>query len=345
MSGPDNILNPGFIDDAAVEGQLRPRNFREYIGQKKVVSNVRIAIEAARHRREALDHVLLYGPPGLGKTTLAMVIATEMGVNIRCTSGPTIEKRGDLAAILTNLEPLDILFIDEIHRLHPAIEEILYPAMEDFTLDLIIGEGPSARSVRIDLPRFTLIGATTRLGLLTSPLRARFGLVHRLEFYSEDEVAIILEQSARVLGVDATPDGVHEIGRRSRGTPRIANRLLRRVRDFVQVRSHGVIDADNARQAFHLLDVDENGMDDVTRTLMLVLLEKFGGGPTGINTLAAATGEEKDTIEDIYEPFLIQKGFLERTPRGRVATIHAYQYFGKEPPLNLRAQQKTLFKE
>lgn len=332
MSDPDHILDPALHDEDQIEGQLRPRTLREYIGQKKVVTNVTIAIEAALGRRDALDHVLLYGPPGLGKTTLAMVIAAGMGVNIRTTSGPAIEKRGDLAAILTNLEKHDILFIDEIHRLHPAIEEILYPAMEDFNLDLIIGEGPSARSLKIDLPPFTLIGATTRLGLLTAPLRARFGIVHKLEFYTDEELSIILERSARLLCVDATPEGIGEIARRARGTPRIANRLLRRVRDFVQVRSHGRITAENSAEAFQLLDVDENGMDDVTRVLILTLIDKFNGGPAGINTLAAATGEEKDTIEDIYEPFLIQKGFLERTPRGRLATPLAYRYFHRTIP-------------
>jgi len=343
MESPDRILTPYCTVDDSIERQLRPRIMAEYIGQKKVVTNITIAIEAARARSEALDHVLFYGPPGLGKTTLATVIASEMGVNIRTTSGPTIEKRGDLAALLTNLEPHDVLFIDEIHRLHPSIEEILYPAMEDFTLDLIIGEGPSARSVRIDLPHFTLVGATTRLGLLTAPLRARFGIVHRLDFYQEDEIRSIVRQSARLLGVEATVEGIAQIARRARGTPRIANRLLKRVRDFVQVRAEGRIDGPGAMAAFELLEVDENGMDDVTRHLLCTIVEKFDGGPVGINTLAAATGEEKDTIEDIFEPYLIQQGFLERTPRGRQATLQAYRYLKKDVPPDAAANQKKLF--
>jgi len=338
MKEPSGILTPQRTEEELNEAQLRPRLLQDYTGQRKVTANVQIAIEAAKARREALDHVLLYGPPGLGKTTLAMVIASEMGVSIRTTSGPAIEKRGELAAILTNLEPYDLLFIDEIHRLHPAIEEILYPAMEDHTIDIIIGEGPAARSMQIPLPPFTLVGATTRLGLLTSPLRARFGLVHKLEFYEVDDLVTILDRAARILNVEATPERIREIARRSRGTPRIANRLLKRVRDFVQVRSHGRIELANTEEAFRLLDVDANGMDDVTRNLLTVLVEKFSGGPVGIGTLAAATEEEKDTIEDIYEPFLIQQGFLERTARGRVATPNAYRYLGK--PV---AGQKKLF--
>ncbi|HNR38422.1 MAG TPA: Holliday junction branch migration DNA helicase RuvB [Acidobacteriota bacterium] len=337
------IFNPNRTEEELLEVQLRPRAFVDYIGQRKVTENVGIAIEAAKGRKEALDHTLLYGPPGLGKTTLAVVIASEMGVNLRTTSGPAIEKKGDLAAILTNLEPMDILFIDEIHRLHSTIEEILYPAMEDSSIDLIIGEGPSARSVPIPLPPFTLIGATTRLGLLTAPLRARFGIVHRLEFYEDDDLYIILQRSARILNVPATEDGLREIARRARGTPRIANRLLKRVRDFVQVRSHGTIDRDNACAAFRMLDVDDSGMDDVTRNLIEVIVDKFGGGPVGINTLAAATEEEKDTIQDIYEPFLIQKGFLDRTPRGRMATALAYRYLGRPVPAGLPDNQKKLF--
>ncbi|HOT01827.1 MAG TPA: Holliday junction branch migration DNA helicase RuvB [Acidobacteriota bacterium] len=337
------ILNPNRTEEELLEVQLRPRAFIDYIGQRKVTENVGIAIEAAKGRKEALDHTLLYGPPGLGKTTLAVVIASEMGVNLRTTSGPAIEKKGDLAAILTNLEPMDILFIDEIHRLHSTIEEILYPAMEDSAIDLIIGEGPSARSVPIPLPPFTLIGATTRLGLLTAPLRARFGIVHRLEFYEDEDLYIILQRSARILNVPATEDGLREIARRARGTPRIANRLLKRVRDFVQVRSHGTIDRDNACAAFRMLDVDDSGMDDVTRHLLEVIVDKFGGGPVGINTLAAATEEEKDTIQDIYEPFLIQKGFLDRTPRGRMATALAYRYLGRPVPAGVPDNQKKLF--
>jgi len=338
MKEPSGILTPQRTEEELNEAQLRPRLLQDYTGQRKVTANVQIAIEAAKARREALDHVLLYGPPGLGKTTLAMVIASEMGVSIRTTSGPAIEKRGELAAILTNLEPYDLLFIDEIHRLHPAIEEILYPAMEDHTIDIIIGEGPAARSMQIPLPPFTLVGATTRLGLLTSPLRARFGLVHKLECYEVHDLVTILDRAARILNVEATPERDREIARRSRGTPRIANRLLKRVRDFVQVRSHGRIELANTEEAFRLLDVDANGMDDVTRNLLTVLVEKFSGGPVGIGTLAAATEEEKDTIEDIYEPFLIQQGFLERTARGRVATPNAYRYLGK--PV---AGQKKLF--
>lgn len=328
---PKGILNPQRLEDEQYEVQLRPRTLQEFIGQPKVVANVRIAIEAARQRREAMDHVLLYGPPGLGKTSLAMIIASELGVNIRTTSGPAIEKKGDLAAILTNLEACDVLFIDEIHRLHPAIEEVLYPAMEDFSLDLIIGEGPSARSVPIPLPPFTLVGATTRFALLTKPLRDRFGIVHRLDYYTEDDLSVILRNSARILGLEADPAALSDIARRSRGTPRIALRLLKRVRDFVQVRSHGKIDLENVAEAFRLLDVDPRGMDDVTRHLLGVLVNKFGGGPVGIKTLSAATGEEEDTIEEIYEPFLIQQGFLERTPKGRLATAAAFRYLGVEP--------------
>ncbi|MBP7868355.1 MAG: Holliday junction branch migration DNA helicase RuvB [Acidobacteria bacterium] len=343
MKPPNPVLDPHLTDDDPIEGQLRPRRLTEYIGQRKVVENVTVAIQAARARREALDHVLLYGPPGLGKTTLAGVIAAELGVNIQTTSGPVIDKRGTLAALLTNLQPNDVLFIDEIHRLQPAIEEILYPAMEDFTLDIVIGEGPSARSVCLTLPPFTLVGATTRLGLLTSPLRGRFGIVHRLEFYPEADLEVIVRNSARILSVEADADGVREIARRSRGTPRIANRLLKRVRDFAQVRSHGAIDAANAAEAFRLLDVDENGMDDMTRELLSTLVDKFSGGPVGLNTLAAATGEEPDTIEDIYEPFLIQCGFLDRTPRGRVATPEAYRYLKRPVPERWGGGQARLF--
>jgi Holliday junction DNA helicase RuvB len=304
----------------------------DYIGQDRVRDNLQVSIAAARGRREALDHVLLYGPPGLGKTTLAYVIGTEMGVPVRATAGPVIEKPGDLAAMLTNLQEHEVLFIDEIHRLPPAIEEILYPAMEDYELDIVIGQGPSARSVKVPLQKFTLIGATTRAGLLTSPLRARFGIVHRLDFYGEADIEEIVRRSARILGVEIEPDAAGEIGRRARGTPRIANRLLRRVRDYAQVRADGRITAEVAHAAMQLLEVDAHGFDEVDRKLLRTIIDKFGGGPVGVNSLAAAINEEKDAIEDIYEPFLIQAGFLDRTPRGRVATPRAYEYFGLSAP-------------
>ncbi len=319
-------------DDAQYEAGLRPRNLDEYIGQDSVRENLQVSIAAARGRSEALDHVLLSGPPGLGKTTLAYVIANELGVAIRSTAGPVIEKPGDLAGILTNLQSHDVLFIDEIHRLAPAIEEILYPAMEDYELDIIIGQGPSARSVKVPLQKFTLIGATTRAGLLTSPLRARFGIVHRLDFYTDSDVEEIVRRSARILAVDVDPLAAHEIARRSRGTPRIANRLLRRVRDYAQVRADGRITADVAKAGLTLLEVDSHGFDEIDRRLLRTIIDKFGGGPVGINTIAAAINEEKDAIADIYEPFLIQAGFLDRTPRGRVATSKAYQYFGLTVP-------------
>jgi Holliday junction DNA helicase RuvB len=319
-------------DDAQYEAGLRPRNLDEYIGQDSVRENLEVSIAAAHGRSEALDHVLLSGPPGLGKTTLAYVIANELGVAIRSTAGPVIEKPGDLAGILTNLQSHDVLFIDEIHRLAPAIEEILYPAMEDYELDIIIGQGPSARSVKVPLQKFTLIGATTRAGLLTSPLRARFGIVHRLDFYTDSDVEEIVRRSARILKVDVDPLAVHEIARRSRGTPRIANRLLRRVRDYAQVRADGRITADVAKAGLTLLEVDSHGFDEIDRRLLRTIIDKFGGGPVGINTIAAAINEEKDAIADIYEPFLIQAGFLDRTPRGRVVTSKAYQYFGLTVP-------------
>ena len=319
-------------DDAQYEAGLRPRSLDDYIGQDRVRDNLQVSIAAARGRSEALDHVLLYGPPGLGKTTLAYVIGNEMGVPVRATAGPVIERPGDLAAMLTNLQEHEVLFIDEIHRLAPAIEEILYPAMEDYELDIVIGQGPSARSVKVPLQKFTLIGATTRAGLLTSPLRARFGIVHRLDFYADHDIEEIVRRSARILSVAIDAEASRDIARRSRGTPRIANRLLRRVRDFAQVRADGTINAEVARGAMQLLEIDDNGFDEVDRKLLRTIIEKFSGGPVGVNSLAAAISEEKDAIEDIYEPFLIQAGFLDRTPRGRVATARAYEYFGLAVP-------------
>ncbi|GAB6934376.1 MAG: Holliday junction branch migration DNA helicase RuvB [Bacillota bacterium] len=317
-------------EDAAVEYSLRPRFLSEYIGQERVKENLRVFIEAAKMRREALDHVLLYGPPGLGKTTLSVIIANELGVNLRATSGPAIERPGDLAAILTNLEEGDVLFIDEIHRLPRAVEEVLYPAMEDFALDIIIGKGPSARSVRLDLPPFTLIGATTRAGLLSSPLRDRFGVVARLEYYTEDELVLILLRAADILGVRLEEDGAREIARRARGTPRVANRLLKRVRDFAMVSGDGVITGAVARDALERMQVDPMGLDAIDRKLLLSIIDTFGGGPVGLETMAAMIGEEPHTIEDVYEPYLLQIGFLQRTPRGRVATPLAYQHFRRE---------------
>jgi Holliday junction DNA helicase RuvB len=329
----DRLVTDGQTDEEVQdEAGLRPRALAEYIGQDRVRENLDVSIAAARGRSEALDHVLLYGPPGLGKTTLAHIIGHEMGVAVRATAGPVIEKPGDLAAMLTNLEANEVLFIDEIHRLAPAIEEILYPAMEDYELDIVIGQGPGARSVKVPLQRFTLVGATTRAGLLTSPLRARFGIVHRLDFYNDVDIEEIVRRSARILDVAITPEATAEIARRSRGTPRIANRLLRRVRDYAQVRADGRITDEVTAAAMQLLEVDDRGFNEVDRKLLLTIVEKFGGGPVGVNSLAAAIHEEKDAIEDIYEPFLIQAGFLNRTPRGRVATARAYEYLGLTPP-------------
>ncbi|MBL8505347.1 MAG: Holliday junction branch migration DNA helicase RuvB [Methylobacillus glycogenes] len=324
--------SPQGTQEEALERALRPKVLDEYVGQEKARAQLEIFINAARGRSEALDHVLLFGPPGLGKTTLAHIIAKEMGVNMRQTSGPVLERAGDLAALLTNLEPNDVLFIDEIHRLSPVVEEILYPAMEDYRLDIMIGEGPAARSVRLDLPPFTLVGATTRAGMLTNPLRDRFGIVSRLEFYTAEELARIVHRSAGLLEVSMEADGALEIARRSRGTPRIANRLLRRVRDYAQVKFNGVVSSEIADAALQMLDVDKLGFDVMDRKLLLAVLEKFDGGPVGLDNLAAAIGEERDTIEDVLEPYLIQQGYLMRTPRGRIATQQAYQHFGLAVP-------------
>jgi Holliday junction DNA helicase RuvB len=329
----ERILTASRVDDdAQYEAGLRPRTLNDYIGQDRVRENLEVSIAAARQRGEALDHVLLYGPPGLGKTTLGCVIANELGVSIKSTAGPVIEKAGELAAMLTNLQEREVLFIDEIHRMAPAIEEILYPAMEDYEIDIMIGQGPGARSVKIPIPRFTLVGATTRTGLLTSPLRARFGIVHRLDFYGERDINEIVRRSARILNVPIDDEAAREIARRSRGTPRVANRLLRRVRDYAQVRADGKVSGEIARKALQLLEVDEHGFDEIDRRLLKTIIDKFGGGPVGVGSLAAAMSEERDAIEEIYEPFLIQIGFLDRTPRGRVATARAYEYFGLRSP-------------
>lgn len=325
----ERLVTSDFVsDEDDAETSLRPRKLEDYIGQEKVKENLKIYIEAAKSRKEALDHVLLYGPPGLGKTTLAAIIANEMGVSIRITSGPAIEKAGDLAAILTNLSEHDILFIDEIHRLSRSVEEVLYPAMEDYALDIIIGKGPSARSLRIDLPKFTLIGATTRAGLLTAPLRDRFGVISRLQMYTGEELSKIVKRSASILGIEITDDGALEIASRSRGTPRIANRLLKRVRDYAEVKANGTIDKSVADSALAMLEIDSLGLDMVDRRMLTAIINSFGGGPVGLDTLAASIGEEATTIEDVYEPYLLQLGFLNRTPRGRVLTPLAYKHLG-----------------
>jgi Holliday junction DNA helicase RuvB len=327
-------------DDARFDVSLRPGRLSEFVGQARIKENLGVAIDAARGRGEALDHVLLSGPPGLGKTTLASLIARELGVGLQTTSGPVLERQGDAAAILSNLEAREVLFIDEIHRMNPTVAEVLYPALEDFELDILVGQGPGARSIKLPLPRFTLVGATTRAGLLTAPLHGRFGLLFRLDYYTESDLEVIVARSARILGVETDASGAAEIARRARGTPRIANRLLRRVRDFAEVKAAGRIDRDVARRALEMLEVDAVGFDPMDRKILLTIIEKFGGGPVGIETLSAAIAEEKDTLEDVYEPYLIQEGYLHRTPRGRVATSRAYAHFGKQAPAG--AQERLL---
>lgn len=344
MAGHERIVTTGVLgEDDAYERAIRPRCLKEYIGQSSVKRQMQIFVQAACRRGEALDHVLIFGPPGLGKTTLAHIVANELGVNLRHTSGPVLERPGDLAALLTNLEARDVLFVDEIHRLSPVVEEVLYPAMEDYQLDIMIGEGPAARSIKLDLPPFTLVGATTRAGLLTSPLRDRFGIVQRLDFYTEGELHEIVRRSARILGVAIDEAGSRLIAARARGTPRIANRLLRRVRDYAEVAGGGHVDEATAKAAMQMLEVDPNGFDLMDRRLLLTIIEQFGGGPVGIESLAAAVGEERGTIEDVLEPYLIQQGFLMRTSRGRMVTARAYQHFGLPAPRNDRDNAMPLF--
>ncbi|MGO9642379.1 MAG: Holliday junction branch migration DNA helicase RuvB [Candidatus Acidiferrales bacterium] len=331
--GHDRIVSgKAFDEDARIEASVRPQKLADFIGQARLKENLKIAIEAARTRGEALDHVLLYGPPGLGKTTLAQILANELGVSIKTSSGPLLERKGDLTAALTSIEQREVFFLDEIHRLLPAVEEVLYPAMEDYRIDVFIGQGMGARIHTLQLNRFTLIGATTRAGLVTAPLRSRFGIVHRLDFYTPEDLVEIVRRSARILGISMDDAGAEEIARRSRGTPRVGNRLLRRARDFAQVRADGRITADSAREALHMLGVDEHGLDEVDRSLMLTIIEKYSGGPVGLNTIAASLSEEEDAIEEIYEPYLMKLGLLDRTQRGRVATALAYKHFGREAP-------------
>ena len=327
------ISTESFVEDEKLENSLRPMKLEEYIGQERVKSNLKVYIEAARNRKDVLDHVLLYGPPGLGKTTLASIISNEMGTNLKVTSGPAIEKPGEMAAILNNLNEGDVLFVDEIHRLNRQVEEVLYPAMEDFAIDIVIGKGASARSIRLDLPHFTLVGATTRAGLLSAPLRDRFGVVSHLEFYTTEELERIIRRSAQVLGVEIDEEGAHELARRSRGTPRLANRMLKRVRDFAQVRYDGRITREVADYALNLMDVDKDGLDRNDRLILSTIINKFGGGPVGIETIAAAVGEDVGTLEDVYEPYLVQNGFINRTPRGRMASVHAYDCLGIDKTL------------
>ncbi|SVA32030.1 uncharacterized protein METZ01_LOCUS84884, partial [marine metagenome] len=346
VSNIDSIISTDIQEgEESIDRMLRPKSLAEYVGQEPVKEQMDIFIKAAMNRKESLDHVLIFGPPGLGKTTLAHIIANELEVNLKHTSGPAIEKPGDLAAILTNLEERDVLFVDEIHRLSPVVEEVLYPAMEDYQLDIIIGEGPSARSIRLDLTSFTMIGATTRTGLLTSPLRDRFGISQRLEFYNVEELTRIVERSAKILKVDIDQTGAQQIASRSRGTPRIANRLLRRARDFAEVRAQGDINQKVANEAMELMDVDQHGLDVLDRKFLIAIIERFNGGPVGIGAVAAAIGEDRVTLEDVIEPFLIQRGFLLRTPRGRSASIQAYKHFGIEAPKEIKEQNRSLFEE